>query len=127
MNLTDDVPEIERLVALARERRGQTYLGQTHDIDGMGGRFAKVVKTTVTGTDPIAHYPSQPPNSPWHADPVGQEPFIDGTGDGLRLGYAIDAADRDGTSPSSEVVEAKPLAPATDDVRRPTIRLRRRI
>jgi hypothetical protein len=103
MSCTDDVPEIERRIALARKRRGQTYLGQTQDIDDMGGRFARVVKTTVTGTDPIVRYPSHPPNSPWHDDPVGTEPFIDGTGDGSRLGYRIDGGAEPSSAPSDDV------------------------
>jgi hypothetical protein len=116
---------IDQLRARAQEKRSRTYHGYaSSDLDdNRGGRYAVTRKTVLTGTDPIARYASQPPNSPWHADPVGPEPFIDGTGDGARLGYGIDAAD--GMPPSSEVAE--PPAPATDDVRRPTIRLRRRI
>jgi hypothetical protein len=46
-----------------------------------GGRFKAVNKTIVVGTDATPKYPEQPPNSPFHRDPVGREP---------PLGYAID-------------------------------------
>jgi hypothetical protein len=126
----DEVPEIVRRIAEARKRRGQTYFGQTQDIDDMGGRFAKVVKTTVTGTDPTPQYPRTPVGSPWHDDPLPTEPPIDGTSDGLRLGYAIDGQDAgDGRSspPSNEVSQ---LASVDVEARGPaatTIKLRRRI
>jgi hypothetical protein len=60
-------------------RRGFTYydhaLAQA-DLEA-GGRFAAVNKATVTP----APMPALPEGSPWHADPVGQEPPI---------GYSID-------------------------------------
>src|SRR5262245_23369408 len=94
------------------------------DLDDLaGGRYGVLRKPTVTGASPSVSYPQQPPGSYWSSDPVGPEPFIDGTGDGLRLGYRIDALD--GTPPSSEA--EPPFEAVTDDVRRPAIRLRRRI
>jgi len=106
------VTEIERRIAAAKERRGQTYLGQSEGIDSdFGGRFAKVRTTVITGTDPIPRYPQMPAGSPWARDLVGQEPPIDRSEDGLRLGYRID-----GDEPE----------PTPDDVGS-GIRLRRRL
>jgi hypothetical protein len=71
----DELPEIVRRIAEARQRRGSTYLGQSEGLDlDLGGRFAKVTRTTVIGTDPIARYPAQPANSPWREELIGLEP-----------------------------------------------------
>ena len=118
----------ERLRRLAQQRRAATYHGwASGDLDDLaGGRYGVLRKPTVIGATASASYPQQPSGSPWARDECPPEPFIDGTGDGLRLGYAIDALD--GTPPSSKVVEAEPpFEAATGDVRRPAIRLRRRI
>jgi hypothetical protein len=35
-------------------------------------------------------YPRQPVGSPWRDEPIGREPLIDRSEDGLVLGYRID-------------------------------------
>jgi hypothetical protein len=86
----DDEPEIARRIREARERRSQTYMGQKQDLDDMGGRFAKVTRSTVTGSGPIAEYPRMPEGSPWAKDECPPEPPIDRSDDGVRLGYRVD-------------------------------------
>src|SRR5262245_49042886 len=85
MNNADDGNQRERREVLRKDRRVReaTYhsvvLGSIDD--ERGGRYATPdSKTTVVGASPIA-YPTQPANSPWHRDPVPDEP---------PLGYAID-------------------------------------
>jgi hypothetical protein len=107
--MTDDVTEIQRRIAAARERRGQTYMGQVTDLE-MGGRFAELPKATVTGTEPVPMVPQQPAGSPWKADPVGPEP---------PLGYNVDDQE-----PVGEVHERKVDDPGDAAA---GIRLRRRI
>jgi len=82
-----------KILAEDRERMS-SYLDHARASadDLAGGRFAKVNPTTVTGTSPIS-YPAQPPGSPWAKDEMPPEPLIDGTGEGNRLGYAIDRPD----------------------------------
>ena len=123
--MTEDY--IDQLRARAQEKRSRTYHSVAQgDLDDIAeGRYGVLPKPTVIGATASVGYPQQPPGSPWSADPVGQEPFIDGSGDGVRLGYPIDAADRDGTPAPSEA--EPPFEAVTDDVRRPAIRLRRRI
>ena len=66
-----------------RVREAATYhsVAQASVDDERGGRYAtEGSKQTVIGASPIL-YPTQPANSPWHHDPVPDEP---------PLGYAID-------------------------------------
>jgi hypothetical protein len=83
MNATDD-----RRIEL-EERRRNTYQGHALDDElDLGGRFARVRTSTVVGVGQIS-YPAQP-SGPWSKDECPPEPFIDGTGEGTRLGYRID-------------------------------------
>src|SRR5262245_55301495 len=104
MSADDDVPEIVRMIAAARERRGQTYLGQVQDLE-LGGRFAKVVKATVTGMEPTPEYPQQPTGSPWANEPSGTEP---------PLGVSIDAMEPVGEAHESsrDLSSSGPVEPA---------------
>src|SRR5262249_6881949 len=73
-NLADDIPQSVRRRIMAEERRLKTYIGHALDAElEMGGRFAKVHTTTVTGSSPIS-YPTQPTHSPWHSNPYPEEP-----------------------------------------------------
>jgi hypothetical protein len=48
-----------------------TYFARQQNTgDDAGGRFTKLTPTNVTGSTPVPSYPQQPPNSPWHHDPV---------------------------------------------------------
>jgi hypothetical protein len=100
-----------------REARN-TYLSHASDTElELGGRYSKLLPTQVTGREPVVTVPKQPEGSPWHSDPVGTEPFIDGTGDGNQLGYRIDGS-------QEPVEQAKP------DATRPAVvsgRVRRRV
>jgi len=80
----DDVPQAKRRRIMIEERRLRTYHGHAQSTidDERGGRYAtQGSKQTVIGSSPIA-YPAQPENSPWHRDPVPDEP---------PLGYDINA------------------------------------
>ena len=90
-----------------------TYLSHASDVElELGGRYAKVLPTTVVGSEPTVAYPKLP-SGPWSADDgVGTEPPIDGTGDGNRLGYRIDGAQE------PVETETKPVAKPVGTVRR---------
>jgi hypothetical protein len=64
----------------AREQTG-TFLSHTH-LDDVGGRWAAISNPHIVGQSAVPKYPELPANSPWHHDPVPDEP---------PLGYAIDA------------------------------------
>ena len=107
---------------MAEERRLKTYMGHALDAElEMGGRFAKVHTTTVTGASPIS-YPTQPTHSPWHSNPYPEEP---------PLGFSVDEMEPIGephertASATSSSVTAP--AQAGDDVRRVRRRGIRRI
>jgi hypothetical protein len=78
----DKVVELEslkwRLTAEQRYRQRQTkstYFSRAGDVElELGGRFAKLTPTTVTGSDPVSKVPRQPEGSPWANDPLGTEP-----------------------------------------------------
>ena len=106
MNGADEISQAERRRIMAEDRRGRTYFGQAqHADDDLGGRYAKVHSTTITGSSPIS-YPAQPSTSPWHHDPCPPEP---------PLGYSVDDVE-----PVGEVHERGPpsiaAAPAVEDV-----------
>jgi hypothetical protein len=98
----DEAREAERRRRLIEERRMKTYLAHAEASanDEAGGRFAALPekKPTVIGAKAEISYPQQPEGSPWHSDPCGDEPLIDGSGEGDRLGYRIDG----GPDPSPE-------------------------
>jgi len=82
MQQDDEISQAERRRIMADDGRAKTYFGQAqHADDDLGGRYAKVHSTTVVGSSPIS-YPAQPPQSPWHHDPVPPE---------MPLGYSVDA------------------------------------
>jgi hypothetical protein len=76
MNPADEIPQSERRRILAEDRLARnTYFSHANDPElELGGRFSKVIKTTVTGASPVGMYPRQPAGSPWACDPVGDEP-----------------------------------------------------
>src|SRR5262245_62969351 len=120
-NPADDIAQAVRRRIMAEERRLKTYMGHALDAElEMGGRFAKVRTTTVTGSSPIS-YPTQPTHSPWHSNPYPEEP---------PLGYSVDAMEpvgepheRTASATSSSVMARQ----AGDDVRRVRRRGIRRI
>jgi len=90
----DEISQAERRRIMADDRRARTYFGQAqHADDDLGGRYAKVHSTTVVGSSPVS-YPAQPSTSPWHHDPVPDEP---------PLGYSVDAVE-----PVGEIFERGP-------------------
>jgi len=127
-NSADDIPQSVRRRIMAEERRLKTYIGHALDAElEMGGRFAKVHTTTVTGSSSIS-YPTQPTHSPWHSPeepPVGfsvdaMEPVGEPFDRGPPSTTAVPDVEDDGGRPPPRVVGAatsfsKPL------------RLRRRI
>jgi hypothetical protein len=89
------------LISQAERRRiltdgsAKTYIGQAQHMDqNFGGRYAKVHTTTVTGAGPGSGFPKMPANNPWATEPIGPEPFVDGTGEGNTLGYALTVRQR---------------------------------
>ena len=106
MNPADEVSQAERRRIMAEERRGKTYMGHALDAElELGGRYAKVHTTTVTGSTPGPTYPTQPEGSPWAKDECPPEPLIDGRSEGNTLGYEIDIPDAAPTSTALEVGE----------------------
>jgi hypothetical protein len=74
MSVADEISQAERRRIIAWDRRSRTYFGQAqHTDDDLGGRYAKVHSTTITGSGPIS-YPDQPSTSPWHHDACPPEP-----------------------------------------------------
>jgi hypothetical protein len=70
----NDASQAERRTVLRNERA--TYHGiATAEANAVGGRFARQTSGTVIGDTSVA-YPVLPETSPWHHDPVGQEPPI---------------------------------------------------
>jgi hypothetical protein len=77
--------------SMIEERRRKTYHGHALDSEPeLGGRYSKVTTTHVTGSTPVGGVPRQPSGSPWAKDEMPDEPLIDGTGEGTRLGYRVD-------------------------------------
>src|SRR5262249_28873899 len=109
-NPADEISQREKRRILIEERRMRTYQGHALDADlDLGGRFAKVHTTTVTGSSPIS-YPPHPTHSPWHSNPCPPEP---------PLGYSVEEMEPVGertASATSSPVTAR--AQAGDDVRR---------
>jgi hypothetical protein len=68
----------------------------------LGGRYAKVTKTTVTGSGPISH-PQLPEGNPFKCDPVGIEP---------PLGFSVE--DQPATGEPHEILRS--LSSAAPDV-----------
>jgi hypothetical protein len=64
-------------------------IAQAEALDERGGRFAVLDKPAVTGSSPTPIYP-QMPDGPWKDNPYPEEPLIDGSSEGDRLGYQID-------------------------------------
>jgi hypothetical protein len=60
-----------------RDRNGRsTYFARASDVElEMGGRFAKLTPTTVTGSEPIAKYPKLE-SGPWAKDECPPEPEL---------------------------------------------------
>ena len=88
-------------------REGSTYFAhaQASAQDEMGGRFAKVQPTSVTGSAPSA-WPKMPEGNFWAKNEMPPEPLIDGTGEGNVLGYRID----DMTPGSASATGGTPVA-----------------
>jgi hypothetical protein len=110
MNPADEISQALRRQVLANdrkiaaERKLSTYLdhSQASANDDRGGRFAVRSPTTVVGAAPIA-YPTQPPTAPSNQMAMmPPEPSIDGTGEGLTLGYGIDRPDAPPSEPSGD-------------------------
>jgi hypothetical protein len=84
--MIEDITQQEKREVLRnnqRVREASTYhsVAQASIDDERGGRYAiSDTKQTIIGSSPIA-YPQQPSTSPWHSDPVPDEP---------PLGFRID-------------------------------------
>jgi hypothetical protein len=60
---------------LREQQRGATLRDFAQaDADTPRSRFSAHEKSVVIGSTPLPSYPEQPTNSPFHHDPVGQEP-----------------------------------------------------
>jgi hypothetical protein len=88
---------------MENERRASTYFqhGLASLNEDRGGRFSALEdSSTVTGSGPIS-YPQQPGTSPFHCDPVPDEP---------PLGFRID--DQEAVGEKFEQDRQHPLVPA---------------
>jgi hypothetical protein len=112
-NPADMISQAEKRRILAEERRLSTYRAHAEanaDLE-LGGRFAKVTTTTVTGASPIS-YPRQPADSP-----ANQAALV---GDERPLGYSVNDQECVG-----EFHEGGDVADGSDGATRPKSRLRR--
>jgi hypothetical protein len=86
-NPADEISQREKRRILAEDRQVRsTYLQHAESAvdEDRGGRYAATGSSPrVIGASPIS-YPQQPTNSPWHHDPVGDEPS---------LGYSVEDHD----------------------------------
>jgi hypothetical protein len=101
-NPADEISQREKRRILAEDRKVRsTYFqhAQSHPDLEMGGRFKKLIPSTVVGSSPISSVPQQSLGSPWHSDPVGTEP---------PLGIDVNAQDPVGVP--HERTETKPVA-----------------
>ena len=119
------ITQKEKLEVMANDRKVSTYFhhAQADPELSPGGRFAKVIPSSVVGASPVS-YPAQPTNSPWACDPVPNEPFIDGTGEGNRLGYRIDGDPEPIQTSSSAKTAASVEAEGGTGVRPSTLKRR---
>jgi hypothetical protein len=82
----NDASQAERKRVLENDRKVSSYMAHaTANVDeDRGGRYAATGSSpTVTGATPIS-YPTQPSHSPWHHDPISDEP---------PLGYSVEDHD----------------------------------
>jgi hypothetical protein len=104
MNKADEISQAERRKVMENDRKlMSTYLShaQASANDDRGGRFATQSKTT--GAAP-PEYPRQPLTAPSNQMAMmPPEPLIDGRGEGLTLGFAIDRPNAAAPEPSGEV------------------------
>ena len=92
----DEISQSERRRILVEDRQRLSTYHQHAQVNAdleLGGRFAKVTTTKVTGSEPISRYPKQPASSPFACDPVPAEP---------PLGFDINAME-----PTGEIHEQK--------------------
>jgi len=134
MSINPDVTQREKREVLRNDERVRkaTYhsFAQADADTEMGGRYAKVQPTTVTGSAPTA-WPKMPEGNPWATNPYPPEPLIDGRGEGNRLGYEIDkgpgstmaAVEEPPSPPEQEISRVTPLQ--TDGGGRPNRFFRR--
>jgi hypothetical protein len=110
----DEPTQAEKLAALHNDRllkRGVAYADvvDLYDDSRPHGRFA------IGAQQPLTEYPRQPPNSPWHHDPVGLEP---------PLGYSVNEMEPVGTPAEvARSVEAatRPSTPTSPCSARPSV------
>jgi hypothetical protein len=67
----NDASQSERRTVLRNERATYHQIAVA-EANAVGGRFARQTSGTVIGDTSVA-YPTLPPNSPWHCDPVPPE------------------------------------------------------
>ena len=111
----DDISQAERRRIMAEDRRAKTYFGQAQHT--VGGRYAKVHSTSVTGSSPTS-YPAQPSTSPWHHDACPPEP---------PLGFSVEEMEPVGEPHERTASATSSSVKAGDDVRRVRRRGIRRI
>jgi hypothetical protein len=117
----NDASQAQRRKVLENDRKVSTYFQRAQaDADlELGGRYAKVTETTVTGATPGPIYPKQPPNSPWHHDPMPPEPPLGFSVNDLEpvgepherqapAGDAASVASDDAAGGSAAAIEPKP-------------------
>src|SRR6266478_3937257 len=122
----NDASQATRREVLQNDRLiRNTYLSHTESFidDDRGGRYSAEGKpSTVVGSGPVS-YPQLPPTSPANqAAMVPDEPLIDGTGEGLRLGYRVDDMGMGSAAPDSQSgQDAADVAAAMATVTRPIV------
>jgi hypothetical protein len=98
-----DITQKQKREIFENDRKVSTYFHQAQsDAElNLGGRFKALHPITVTGANPAVAVPRQPADSPSNQlAMMPDEPLIDGTGEGLTLGYAIDRPDAPPAEPN---------------------------
>jgi hypothetical protein len=102
----DDVSQAERRRILSEERKAKTYLSEAQintDLE-LGGRFAKLPKTTVVGASPGISYPRLPQDSP--SNQMAMMP------DEPSLGYSVETQEPTGEIWEQEASRGAPAKKA---------------
>ena len=103
---------------MLEQRRGSTFhqhgLAQADEINQ--GRFAAVGVPHVVGSTPIPKYPELPASSPFHHDPVPNEPPLSAYENPALSAVSFPAAEQLGAPAAGSAPPSELTPPSADDV-----------
>ena len=119
----EDIDRIERITVMRNDQRvreqarqGSTYKAFADADAELPGRFQSIAAAHVVGSTPIPKYPELPANSPFHHDPVPNEPPLGLTNPAIEPSTDLSAVEHLG-APAAEVAPPPDrLPPITDGV-----------